>query len=211
LGFIATATPTPVPRYDLAVSVYDSSGHLVKVLLTTQVTGPPSNLSLSSDPFFVDGTSLLSIKSGSNDFTAYWDGLASDGLRAAPGAYEIQATYVEFGKTVHEVRNISFSVLWRSTALASAAILAPNPAHTVVRLSWPASPGYALNLRCYNIAGELVLNRIHLDGAVGYEDWDLHSPQGLPLADGIYVLVLEVQDGSGSVVERRLMKLVITR
>src|SRR6185503_12413258 len=121
-----TSTVTPVLHYDLLLSVYDSSGHLVATLAQFQVAGPPSGLKLSSEVFTVDGASVLVVSSAAGDFSVAWNGLGSDGIKAYPGSYIIQATYKEFGKDVIELRSAKVALVWSGSSMLSSMILAPN-------------------------------------------------------------------------------------
>lgn len=203
-----TFSATPVARYALRLSVFDSAGREIRVLTEGFVPGPPSQLGLSADPYEVGGP-LLAISSDSGNL-GYWDGMASDGARAYPGVYHIRARYQEIGKDLVEMRSIALSLLWRGSDVLSSAILGPNPSSGFVRLAWKPVPGYTIRAKIYNVAGELI-RIVIVDSNQGIADWDLGTVSRAPVSNGVYIWALELLNSRNEVVERGFEKHVIMR
>jgi hypothetical protein len=205
-----TQSPTPNARYDLTVLVFDSSGHLVATILSAQVSGPPSALHLSSDPFVATGSNVLTISSAAGDFSAIWNGTDSDSNRAESGAYIVEAKYTQIGKPdAVSVQTARFSLIWSADQTLSSAILAPNPASgDFVRLFWAPKPGFTIRAKIYNVAGELILIQIE-DAGVGFKDWRMNTASNQSAAPGVYIWALELIDSRGQVVDRGFKKLVV--
>jgi hypothetical protein len=62
----------------------------------------------------------------------------------------------------------------------------------------------------YNLAGELVFLKT-VDVYVGRLGWDLQSPNGFPIADGVYIWDVRVRDDQNRLVEHIIRKVVILR
>jgi hypothetical protein len=176
------------------------------------VAGPPSALRVSSDPFEADGTSVLTVTSAVGDFSATWNGYASDGMKADPGAYMVEAQYTQIGKPDVESTQVArFSLIWTAGDTLSAAILAPNPASgDNVRLFWTPKPGFTIRAKIYDVAGELILVQLE-DAGVGFKDWHMTTASNQKAAAGVYIWALELLDPRGQVVDRGFKKLVVMR
>jgi hypothetical protein len=176
-------------------------------------TGGPNNLVLSATTFFADGSAKLSLSDGSGGWNQSWDGTASDGSFAAAGVYRVVATYVPIAGGASQTKQAVVAVVPVSGDLADHLIVAPNPAtgRQPAQLRWlPTTRASLVQGRVYNMAGELIFVKT-VDASGGSLSWDLRSPSGELVGDGIYLWQVNVMDDHGRVIERVIKKLAVLR
>ena len=195
------------------MEIFDASGHRVRDLGTLPSTGGPADLSLSQIVLFADGTASVQLRPSDGAWSAPWNGVAADGSFVAAGVYTVRATYTAYAGGATAVKQGTLSVAPVSDHVGASMVAYPNPANgsRPMTLRWvPSARSSLIRGRVYNLAGELVYLR-QVEAAAGSMDWELRSPNGANLADGIYIWDVEVRDSSNRVVERIIRKVVILR
>lgn len=61
------------------------------------------------------------------------------------------------------------------------------------------------DLKIYTVSGTLV-RKFTKDSPQTYLDWDLKNQAGIPVASGLYIIHVEVKDGSGAVIGEKVLK-----
>jgi hypothetical protein len=197
------------------LTIYDNAGRSVQTLPAIWVEALPDGaLSLSSPTLSVDGQAQVQLYDSAGRLLGAWNGVASDGGLAGPGAYRIHAAWSENG-TVQAQKDAMLMVQPQSSALLKSLLVAPDPAGRnggeLVSLRWiPDGKTVWIRASIYNLAGERVQSGEVL-AAQGRADWGLRSPSGQAASSGIYLWEVEAVDGSGRVLERRGVKFVVLR
>jgi len=201
----ATKTPLPPGMYSIDIKVYNSAGEVVAVLATNlSVSSYPSGVVTQAGGAFIPdigqvGTFTLQGLS----MTLAWDGTNSSGQFVSSGAYTISViTTDQYG---------------RVTTLSTVEQVLRQPV------------GYLVQI--YNNAGELVREwdlrdgnwRLALQGNGTVDQggialmalpsgaeliWDGTSALGQPVSQGVYILKVERDDGSGQTVSTRQVMLL---
>jgi hypothetical protein len=201
-----------------SLRIYNSAGEIVRTIPLTPVPGA-TRLELSSDSYAVaSDPSTGSIQQpfkvdvigNAGASPAYWDGLNDLGAPVASGTYQLQLVSEEGGReTVVTARSLSVLKAPESTALLASAVLGPNP----VGAGQAAWLVYDPSLLAGRRMEALVYS---LDGAlVGWSGDSAQSgriplPLGPSLASGIYLVRVQVHQGS-ALVQSRTLKLAVVR
>ena len=199
----------PVKDVRVVVSVYDSTGRLVRVISTFQAAQAEGGITLA------DGSGIARPGDGepvlfrvSEGTVVPWDGRDSGGALAPNGAYTIRAV-----STMPDGREkqawATFTLFRPYKSLIVAALLVPNPASSVAWVGFSlASTTATVRVKVYNVAGELLLEGT-LPGTARFFKWDLRNRQGSRVADGLYVIALEAEDSATGRRDRKMLKLAV--
>ncbi len=198
----------------VTVLVFDSSAHQIRTLYNGQTSGQPSQLNVGTGQLLADGTALARIRSADGSLNIGWDGSGDDGRLVPPGIYIIRVQWFALDKPVIETHSASIAVIPSTNGGLSTLTVAPNPAgggNGLVQFNWtPVARSAAIRFRVYNIVGELV-HDWQVDAKPGFTTWDLRSPSGQSLANGVYIVAAQALDGGGASVERVIRKLAVVR
>jgi hypothetical protein len=203
----ASATKTPVPPgiYSLDIKVYNSAGEVVAVLATNlSVPSYPSGVATQAGGAFIpDLGQVGTLTLQGISMTLAWDGTNSSGQFVSSGAYTITVLITDqYG---------------RATTLSAVEQVLRQPV------------GYLVQI--YNNAGELVREwdlrdgnwRLALQGNGTVDQggialmalpngaeliWDGTSALGQPVSQGVYILKVERDDGSGQTLSTRQIMLL---
>lgn len=195
------------------MKILDSTGRLIAVVFDGNAGGP-ADFRLSQDPFLLDGTNTLGLEPLNHDWAAAWDGRDKDGVLVQGGLYFIQARWQLDAQD--ETRVKPFSVVLASHGFTNGMFLVPNPAGSgnrpdEVTLFWqPGLAGQTLHMDVFNLAGEAV-RHFEVDGSAGRLWWDLKTPSGQIVANGIYIVRVGVLSPNQELLESRILKLAILR
>lgn len=198
------------------VSIYNSSGELVKRIEQSYVPGMQVQVSLETDEVFhvSGGNNSTVIKLGAAG-TMEWDGRNTFGSLVSSGIYEISmelkqsTSYTLYASKTMAVLNES------SGPIMSAIKAYPNPAmagegsNAVIHFQWLATSKGKVTIRVYDVAGGLVAK---IDAKIEdlFVDWDMTTQDGSRLAGGLYAAVIEALTQPG-VREKTTIKLAVIR
>gem|GEM_PF-6854747 len=201
----ATETPLPPGIYSLGIKVYNSAGEVVAVLAAgLSVPFYPSGVAVQAGGAFIpDLGQVGTITLQGLSMSLAWDGTNSGGQFVASGAYTINVIIIDqYG---------------RATTLSAVEEVLRQPVGYLVQID--------------NSAGELVREwdlrdgnwRMALQGNGTVDQggialmalpngqqlvWDGTSALGQPVSQGIYILKVERDDGSGQTVSTRQIMLL---
>ena len=212
----ATVTVTVNPKggqpardVQVVVSVYDSTGRLVRVVGSLMAAQAAGGISLA------DGSGIAKPGDGeaivfrlSDGTVLRWDGFDSGGALAPNGAYTVRVvSRIPGGQ--EKTAWATFTLFRPYKSLIVTALLVPNPASSVAWVAFSlASTTATVRVKVYTVAGELLLEG-ELPGTARAFRWDLRNRQGSRVSDGLYVIVLEAEDRAMGRRDRRILKLAV--
>jgi hypothetical protein len=160
------------------VRIYDPQGRRVRDLGPQFAFSVPASLGLSSASFKPEQGALGIQAEG---LAWAWNGENDAGEAVPNGAYV--AKLERPGQPDLE------AALWvEHTALdLGGLLLAPQPARTQVRAFLAPPSGVEVELRVYDLGGQLVAWALLPPGSTQW-DWDLRSPSGQPVSAGVYLV-----------------------
>lgn len=162
----------------IRLRIYDSSGLLVFSADAGRAPAALGGFNLSADPWD-PGAGALTLSEGSWSFS--YDGKDGSGAVLRNGAY-LLVLESEGGGSVQKQLRILGAGAGRVSLLVG-----PNPVRggqDSVRIAW--SPIARVELKIYSLDGGLVRDFGPLSAPP--QTWDLRSPEGRSIANGIYVV-----------------------
>ncbi len=206
-GTVVTPPPPPVGGpIRLVVTVFDASGRAIRTVVDRMIPAVVTLAAVEADPgtpgaitfILSDGTRLA------------WDGRDAGGAPVPNGMYTVRVTdRLPDGR--ESVSTASFAYTRPFQDVIEVATLVPNPATESVWLSYRlASTAATVDIRIYNVAGELVFKGWTPGTARQYR-WDLRNAAGERVADGMYVVVLEATDPLTLARDRQVLKLAVVK
>jgi len=202
-----TDSPTPgaAPLPSGAINIYNASGVLVRTL-TLATAGPAGGLQFSTALFQADGLATVSISGSGLSFA--WNGRDSAGQLVLTGEYTIQLLiYQKDGSVTQQWGQLTVEAKQGGTLFGHAW---PNPARDTAHLSMSVPVGSNLDIRLYDLVGELVRETWQVKEAKDTVV-SLVSSSGRPLANGIYIVTVDVREPGTASVQRLNLKLVILK
>ncbi|MEK7474569.1 MAG: FlgD immunoglobulin-like domain containing protein [Candidatus Coatesbacteria bacterium] len=203
--------PPPLPANAVVVSIFDTSGRLIRTLA---VEATDEGVTLRS---VGDGSGHASLAAGagvaivlSDGTRILWDGRDGSGIPVPNGLYTVRLSDVRpDGREV--VSTATVAVTRPYERVIETAVMVPNPADEVAWISFRlADATGTVDVRIYNVAGELVAKGSAPGTARSYR-WDLRNRSGTRVTPGLYVVVLEATDSTGVRKDRAIMKLAVER
>jgi len=210
---VTTAVTVNRPMSELKITVYNQAGEVVRTLAsawggpTDEVTG--ATLSETTiDPGYLGGSSTTPKTTAvvlSTGTVAVWDGRNDAGVVVTDGTYYVSID-ADDGKgnqttVVRTVNVLSSGSGDPGLKVAPNVLTAMDPtAHVTVGV-----PNATLKGTLYTVAGEKVGTVWGTAGSSAI-NWDLSGK-----ASGMYLLVVEVTDGSGAYQGRYLTKLILQK
>jgi hypothetical protein len=174
---------------------------------TVPASGAQS-LSVSQDPFYANGSSTLTISSGTAAFI--WNGTYKDGNVVGTGDYFMKAQIVS-GSTTSVTSKVITVIVQKPVNLA-AVTLGPNPASSVLVFDLSqAPPGIMVDIQVWNLAGELIHEFQASGGPQSKLVWNLSAANGQSLADGVYIALFRTAGGDPTLQDKRSIKFVVMR
>lgn len=184
------------------ISIYNTAGEVMSRLVMPSVQVSSIDLSGMDDILYVGGGAVAPIKYG-NGLSMNWDGTNFDGETVSNGIYEIVVeTKTSTGfttvaaKTVTVLSTQGDSFLTDPTGALKYPKTYPNPyviddtiANPSVAIDWFAAVPGTIEVRIYNMAGELV-RRLKGDLAVKPLTWDFTTQSGEAVSSGLFVIVV---------------------
>jgi hypothetical protein len=205
------------PKPPDTLAVFNSAGELVWKTNVAGSFGQSTGLSLSADTLGVafdevTGAALAPLfvhlyDNAGTQLSAPWDGRNQAGAPVASGSYTIQLiTGLPGSRSIVQTK----SVVVINTGIgqpSTDAYFAPNPVQgdKIPTLIYPLFPGATGALRLYNLAGELVAQRVD-----SKRTGKISLDGGPTLAGGIYLAEFE-QRMAGHPVKRCSLKLAIVK
>lgn len=187
------------------MNIYNASGVLVRTI-TLATAGPSGGLQLSTTLLQADGLATVTISGSGLSFA--WDGRDSHGQLVLTGEYTIQLViYQKDGSITQEWGQLAVEAK-QGGAISGHAW--PNPAKDTTHLSLSVPVGSNLDIRLYDLAGEMVRETWQVKEATDTV-MSLVSASGRPLANGIYIVTVDVREPGKVSVERVNLKLVILK
>ena len=195
----------------LDFNVFNSAGELVRSIRIYDPTADTVKLNIDDLLIIEKGGSSLNIEYGAGGYLQ-WDGKNSHGKTVNSGTYELQVimkkpdgTRVEASKTVIILNQGFDSFLADVKAF-------PNPFNgeksETMRFDWQGSSGTGqVKIRIFDVSGAIVA-MINAGIEDGYVDWNVKTPRGRSIAPGIYMAVIEAENGEGYT-ERKLVKIAV--
>jgi flagellar hook assembly protein FlgD len=197
------------------LSIYNSSGELVRVIEQANVPGTQINLEVD-DVFYINGgtSNSTTIKLGDAG-VMQWDGKNSLGSLVSSGMYEVSVEVKDISgysvistKTI-TVLNESSGPIMTDVKFYPNPIVADQDLGAVMRICWLGTATGDVTVRVYNIAGELV-TKIGARIEDLFVNWNMTANNGESLAPGFYAAVVEADTAQGER-ERFVIKLAVIR
>ena len=211
-GTIVSPPPPPPAGgpIRLVVTVYDVSGRAVRTVTDRMVAANVSLAAVEAGGGAAAATPGAIVFVLSDGTRLVWDGREEGGAPVPNGMYTVRVTDRQpDGREL--VTTASFAYARPFQDVIEAAMLVPNPATETVWLSYRlASTAATVDIRIYNVAGELVF-RGRASGTTRSYPWDLRNAAGQRVTDGLYVVVLEATDPLTLSRDRQVLKLAVTR
>jgi len=196
------------------LSVFNSAGEIVRVIYTSSM--PSRTVALE-----VEEVSKIG-KPGEYVSIAYggvapisWDGKNSDGLTVASGVYELQLEVVNndgikymLAKTITLLNNSSTDIFTNEKIYPNPCFIT-NVSNPVVHIAWTSSNPGTMTITIYNIQGEFV-KTLSAPILQGFVDWNVKTPDGTAIANGIYIVVMRAKTDAGQI-SRKIAKLAILK
>jgi flagellar hook assembly protein FlgD len=191
------------------VSIFDTSGRLIRTLA---VAATAEGVTLSS---VGDGSGHASLAAGagvaivlSDGTRIVWDGRDDAGRPVPNGLYTVRLSDpLPDGR--ERVTTATIAVTRPYEHVIETAVMVPNPADEVAWLSFRlADATGSVDVKIYNVAGELVFKGAAPGTARSYR-WDLRNRSGTRVAAGLYVVVVEAADSTGTAKDRAILKLAV--
>lgn len=174
--------------------------------LTLAGTGAAGGLRFSTSLLQADGLATVTISGDGLSFV--WNGRDSNGQLVLSGQYTIQLiAYQQDGSVSQEWGQLTVEAK-QGGAISGHAW--PNPAKDTTHLSLSVPVGSNLDIRLYDLAGEMVRETWQVKEATDTVMF-LVSASGRPLANGIYIVTVDVREPGKVSVERVNLKLVILK
>ena len=173
------------------VTIYNTAGEMVRRIKTDS----PADISISlrtPDTAVVgkDGNKVI-ISYAEGEYTE-WDGKNADGVLVSSGLYEVLVEVntedgykVWASKSITIINDTSDDILGEIKAYPNPVIMNYGPSDEVV-FSWGNAVPGKMEIRIYNIAGELI-KIAGADMAAGRLEWDLRTQSGQPASTGMYI------------------------
>ena len=137
-----------------------------------------------------------------------WDGRDNKGQLVLTGEYTIQLLIYQKDGSVNQDWG-QLAVAARQGGVVSGHAW-PNPARDTVHLSLSVPVGSALDVRLYDVAGELVRDikqvKEPTDAILA-----LVSSSGRPLSSGIYIVTVDIREPGKASLERLTIKLMVVK
>ncbi len=194
-------------RVTVVLRIYDDRGELVRTIDLGKTDEVVSYFDVSNTPFSPDGDGiddLLILEF--NGRQATWDGTDEDGNLLPNGNYYVTIESIEVGA---ERVLVSHQVVLLAGAPRGIEniVLAPNPAHDTVLISYSYPNARSVRIKIYNLAAELVrvLDDNDLDGRIR---WNLDLSAGNRASSGVYILMIEGKAANGETV-RAITRLMV--
>lgn len=199
----------PVNDIRLIVEIFDSTGRLVAVLNDEMVAAVVALRSLA------EGRSDVRVRTGgfvpvelTSGKVLKWDTRDLDGVPVSSGFYTVRVTSVLSDGRAN-VCSATFALSRLQDDVIVSANVVPNPSREVAWLVCSlASPGVVVEVKVYNVAGELVRSEAMGPGMRSCR-WDLRNSAGLRVANGLYVVVLDAWDPATGAREKTMLKLAV--
>jgi hypothetical protein len=196
------------------ISIYNSSGELVRRMEQSVVAGAKLNLEVE-DVFYVNGgNNITTIKLGPAG-SMQWDGKNSFGSLVSSGMYEVSVEvkddtgYMVFSRKSITVLNERSGPILNDLKFYPNPVIADEDSVAVMRIQWAGTATGKVTIRVYNVAGELAA-RIDAKLEDLIIDWNMTAINGSKLSAGIYVALVEASTRQGET-ERAVIKLAIMR
>jgi len=199
----------PGPSNPVVVSIFDSSGRLVRAL-TAVATAEPVTLGSVGDgagrASLANGAAVVIVLSDGTRIA--WDGRDARGSPVPTGIYTVRLSdSMPDGR--EEISTATIAVTRPFERVIEAATMVPNPADEAAWLSFRlADTSGTVDVRIYNVAGELVF-KAALPGIARSYRWDLRNRSGTRVAAGLYVVVVEAADSTRTRKDRAILKLAV--
>jgi hypothetical protein len=184
------------------ISIYNSAGELVRRL--EKPVAPASAVKMDIGDVLYIGNDSGGIKLNYTDSEFFdWDGRNALGRPVSSGIYEIALKAKAADGTIIEISR-TVTIMSGEQANAPGDIkIYPNPCvvgengPTGVTFAWSSPAPGTVNIKIYNIGGELV-RVIKADMAAGSAVWDLKTPAGSNVNSGLFITVVEGISANGS-------------
>jgi len=178
------------------ITVYDDKGETVRALADSFSAEVVHNATLSANPLYADGIKTSVITNSAGEIIGVWDGKNSAGKTVFSGTYYIKITTIDKDGNEYSVI-ISIDVIASSSAAVD--LTAHYPDGKRIVLAGRAVNASDMELKIYNIAGELVFNaRIEPSAGRYIYTWNCVTAGGIKTARGVYIAALEyVDSGTG--------------
>ena len=161
-----------------------------------------TGLAFSSNPFDPSqGPEIIS----NGDWSASFDGLARDGSTLANGEYRVEALSSGGGGAAVQA---TLTVLASGGAGINRVLVSSNPVEPGTDnlfITW--APMEPVEIRVYNLEGELVADKGLVGTGGGGMSWDLRGSDGRVVSDGIYLVVLRPPGAA----REKVFKLAVAR
>jgi flagellar hook assembly protein FlgD len=215
-GVVQSVTQQAVVSRSIAqvtVDIYNEAGEVVRHLLA--YVDDPNNSSITgfslSSSTIVPGSSSpgtpgqVQITSNLGTLLAAWDGRSDSGTVVTNGIYFVEVTILN-GTGGQSVITKTVTVLQQGIRWASGTVTAaPNEAdanHPTIIFA-TGTNGLTLEVRIYDVAGELVAN-IYGGAGTSQAQW---TPGRV--ANGIYIAVVGLSDANGKWAGQQILKLLV--
>jgi flagellar hook assembly protein FlgD len=203
-----TATPTPYRPDKIDITVYDSTGVVIKQLPEAWDSGVIHTAALSSNPFHANGVNILTISDADGNTIGQWDGKNLSGKVVIPGVYTIRI------KTTDKDGNEY--VLDKNVDVISESSVSVNNfriiyGSTSIRIRATITDADRATLRIYNMGAELVKEFAINDPGNTDIHWDKKSSSGKKAVNGLYVAVLEYRDVKTGYAGRIIEKIAVIK
>jgi hypothetical protein len=202
-----TLTPGFSGNQSATLFIFDSGGVLVWQSASLPISGAQAP-QFSQNPFYATGNNSVTVSSGSASWA--WNGKAKDGNIVGTGDYFVKVQVSSPGTTTVYSKVLTV-VAQKPTDLAGVT-LAPNPASSILVFDLSQAPaGVEVQIQIWNLAGELIREFNTVGGPQSKVIWNLATPGGQPLSDGIYVALLRTTGSDPTLQDQRAIKFVVLR
>ncbi len=198
---------------NVTVTIYNSTGEVVRTLYNTVTDWNYSqtmNMTLNANVIQPGGRGpgaavlqMVILNSGAS-VTLIWDGTNNQGTLVTPGTYRVQCEWNNGegqGNIIRPVIVMGAGV--SGTVAAEPNILQSGQTLTTTFNAAGIPNAWAVNVKIYTIAGQLVASR---DGEPGTATvpWAANG-----MASGLYIAAVQVQDSNGGVLQNQMLKVLV--
>jgi flagellar hook assembly protein FlgD len=202
---VYTATSAVINLYSVTITIFDEKGRIVRQLSAMPAAQVVHNVSLSNDPYMLDGNSNLVFTDSISQAIGSWDGRDKDGALAATGPYMAEVKTKDRDGNEYTVIKTFSVILGNSGRVENLKI---SYGGNMIRITGVIINADQVSLKIYNIYGELVKSFQPESLNVS---WDMRVVSGAAASSGVYVLVIEAKDKSTGMKISRFEKLAIRR